>query len=376
MRYYDIINKERIALCCKHYNTSGIEVAQKLRLNPMRLEAGKLTYKQLEKLSNHFGRSTRFFTGSDKLQLKDITSSKFRKLSNKVGNSLDIETIKTIERVEGHRTTYLARYEEFEYEAPPRFTPPRDTQDIKKVSKWLGLDELRLTQKKLNFADYRSLLEEKGILVFVSSPYAGNWHFQGNHDILGFSLYFDYSPVIWIKNDSHRQVSTLMHELRHLLNKGDNLDKDSEEIEADKFASELLLPQEVISEIIDTNNLSGDNDFLIKQCKKVKNRLDVCVQVTLRRLLELGFINKTAFNKCLKQSTKGLSNSTKKVRSSRKRDLEVLNIFGREYVGVILQAYENKEITIVKASYFLDFLNTVEFSNLRKRIYKQMGYVS
>ena len=375
MRYLDSISKDAIALCCKHYNTSRVEVAQKLKLNLDRLEAGQLTYKQLDKLSDYFGKDNDFFIEDDEeIKLEDISSPKFRKISKQVSASLDIDIIKTIENVEWHRELFTYLYKEVLDETPTKFRPPSDIKSTEKISEWLGIDKLRKTKKKLEFQDYRLLLEKKGVLVFVSSPYAGNWHIRNEIGVLGFSLYYSCCPIIWIKHDINCQVFTLMHELRHLLNKGDYVDQDSEEIEADEFATELLLPKKVLADIIDINNIPRDFDLLIKQCKKVKSRLGISVQATLRRLSDLGIIDKSLSKKYINCLNNNLSSNTKKVRCSRKRDLEVLNIFGKKYIALILDAWASKEITIVKAGKYLDFINGEDFQKLDKRILDEGGF--
>ena len=62
-------------------------------------------------------------------------------------------------------------------------------------------------------------MEAQGILVFRSNGYNGKWQISKTDPILGFTLYDNKCPVIFIKKQYGEapQSFTLMHELGHLL---------------------------------------------------------------------------------------------------------------------------------------------------------------
>ena len=374
MGYLNNINIKRIEWCCEYYNTPMSEVASSCGVNLERLKKGLLTLRQLEKVANFFGRRFLFFLDKRKPTEKNSVSPKFRTISNQSKTKLSRDTIKLIEKLERHRAIYIRIYEEMYGEIPAKFNPPKTTKDIKKISTWLGLDELRKSKKKISFADYRRLIEKKGVFVFVSNSYKGGWYVDKDEKINGFSLYYENCPVIWVRKDKNRQTFTLMHELGHLLEKRDYLDAQEEEIEANNFAANLLLPKEVLAKHLEINSLPKDLDLLIEECRKLNNTLDISIQFILQRLANLKLINKKL---CLEYKKRWQVDYLQNLSSSdgkssfgvRVREKEPLQIFGNDYVKTILQSLENREITPNKACRYLDNIKLIHLRKLQESVY-------
>ena len=79
------------------------------------------------------------------------------------------------------------------------------------------------------FESYRNAIKTRGLLVFRTNGYAGNWQIAKESPICGFALYDPVLPVIVVKKQdaSSRQTFTLMHELGHvLLHRTSSIDDD------------------------------------------------------------------------------------------------------------------------------------------------------
>ncbi|SEH55255.1 hypothetical protein BAZSYMB_V2SCAFFOLD00054_5 [Bathymodiolus azoricus thioautotrophic gill symbiont] len=111
----------------------------------------------------------------------------------------------------------------------------------------------------VDFDVLRQAVEDKGIMVFVSNGYNGQWQIEKNEPVRGFSLYYEILPIIVIKKQRSKgaQAFTLMHELAHLLlHKVSAIDDEEDfysyqgkEKEANEFAGNLLMPDEFLSQI-------------------------------------------------------------------------------------------------------------------------------
>src|SRR5690606_5030219 len=141
------------------------------------------------------------------------------------------------------------------------FAPPQLPDDISEAAsvtrRWLGLNA------ENDFEAYRAAVEARGILVFRSNGYNGQWQIPESSSILGFSLYDQTCPLIVVRKEiaAARQTFTLMHELAHvLLHKDSSIDDEADlysqngrEREANAFAGHLLVPDEFLALIDDAD---------------------------------------------------------------------------------------------------------------------------
>ena len=216
------INLERIDWCLADRGMTRDELAREVDIAPATLtkvldgEAG-LTFNQLRKLAAFFGRGTLFFLAPGPVDEATAHTPQFRTLANQKPE-LSARLKLLIERVEHQRAIYLALRDELDPEEVVRFSPP-DLAGLgipaaaRAVRRWLALAD------RNDFNSYRAALEARGLLVFQSNGYHGQWQIAKESPILGFSLYDPACPVILVKKQDSgaRQSFTLMHELGHLL---------------------------------------------------------------------------------------------------------------------------------------------------------------
>lgn len=278
-----------------------------------------------------------------------------------------------IERVEHQRAIYLALRDELDPEEVVRFSPP-DLAGLgipaaaRAVRRWLALAD------RNDFNSYRAALEARGLLVFQSNGYHGQWQIAKESPILGFSLYDPACPVILVKKQDSgaRQSFTLMHELGHLLlHKTSSIDDEADlhahagaEQEANAFAGHLLVPEAFLLSIRDDerpDEIAMLDDWLAPQRKA----WGVSSEVILRRLMDASRLPKaqyTAYRQWC--ATRELPQKTGGSREYRNR--EPKHIFGDGYVRTVLDALNSRRITLAKASTYLDNLKISDLHKLER----------
>ncbi len=373
------INPARLQFCC---NMLGIDITELhkdigVAQNTLKQVVGgeeALSIAQLEKIANFFNRSLLFFLNPKDAQEDKIYSPQFRTINNqKPLRSRKINAL--IERVEQHRKVYLTLLADLNTSINEDWCSKSFTGDIKQVTnivrQWLGV------QDNLDFDQLRALVESKGIMVFVSNGYSGKWQIDKNSPVRGFALYYQTLPVIVIKKQTSKgaQAFTLMHELAHLLlHKESMLDENEDfytyegkEKEANEFASSVLMPDSAINtidlEVLQNLYIQEHDNYL----KPFKQRWCVSGDAILYRLFRDNKITMVHY-----QTYKNLKNKQYHEQEKEKKRLEELgqnkivprnyrhrepiNIFGKPYVTTVLEAKQNKYITLSKASTYLDGL--------------------
>lgn len=371
------INLARIDWCCADHGITRDELAREIDIVPasfakvMAGEAG-LTFNQLRKLAAFFGRGTLFFMEPGPVNEAKVHSPQFRTLSNQKPE-LSHRLKLLIERVERQRTVFLALREELDPTEVVRFTPP-DLAGLSipaaasSVREWLGLSD------RNDFDSYRQAIEARGLLVFRSNGYNGQWQIAKENPILGFSLYEPECPVIVVKKQDvdTRQSFTLMHELGHLLlhrassidDEGDLYSADGEEREANAFAGHLLVPDRFLLSIRDNErpvDVAEFDDWLQPQ----RRAWGVSGEMILRRLMDAGRLPNAAYA-AYRQWSKQRVVPEKEGGSREYRNREPRHIFGDGYVRTVLEAMNARRITLAKASSYLDNLKISDLHKLER----------
>lgn len=378
MERIQFINVSRVLWCCADRGITVHQLAQEVgiaitTINGL-LEGNGLTFNQLKKIAEYFGRGILFFLEEGAVEPEAVHTTAFRTLANQKPE-LSHKLKLLIERVERQRNVYLGLNEDLGYESP-QFNPPNIqglaiSEAARVVRLWLGLGEGN------SFDTYRKALEAKGILVFRSNGYNGNWQIARESPIIGFALYSDVCPVIVIKKQSSdtQQSFTLMHELGHLLlHRASSIDDSQDlyahagvESEANAFAGNLLVPDTFLRLIADAGrprqiaDLDGWLDVYRRQW-------GVSVEVILRRLLDSGRLERDiyhAYREWRAQQTPQIPD-----RGSRQyRYREPGHMFGEHFVKTVLDSLESKNISLVKASKYLDNLNVQAIHRLKEHYY-------
>ena len=373
----DSINPERIAWCCADRGVTPGDLAITLDIPAASMERvmageGGITFNQLRKIAEYLGRGVLFFLEPGPVDEAQIHTPQFRTLANqKPELSAPIKAL--IERVEKQRAVYLSLREDLDETDRPRFTPPalpsnNPGEAAGIVRKWLGLGE------KNSFDSYRAAVEAKGVLVFLSNGYNGKWQIAKESPILGFALYDTDCPAILIKKQDWdtQQTFTLIHELGHiLLHKSSSIDDEQDfqshqgqERDANAFAGYVLVPDSFLATIQD--GTQPEEVSLFDQWLSVPRKTwGASTEVILRRLLDAGRLPQSqyvAYRQWRRQSPAKISDGGNR----EWRHREPKHIFGDTFVRTVLDSLNERQITLAKASSYLDSLKIKDLHQLQR----------
>jgi len=373
------INPNRLQWCCDMLGINLESLSQEVGIAYHTIEKvmdneTALSIKQLNKVAAYFNRSLLFFLEPTNPQEEKVYSVQFRTINNqKPIHSPKIRAL--IERVERQRKVYLSLREELGEEIPSDWYPYQldISGNVKTITsnvrQWLGLGD------QYDFDMLRESVEAKGVMVFVSNGYNGEWQIDKHNPIRGFSLFYESLPIIVIKKQRSKgaQAFTLMHELAHLLlHKESMIDEESDfhsyqgkEKEANEFAGYLLVPKQFLCQIdvdaLRRLRVEEYDNFL----KPFKNRWCVSGEVILIRLLRSQEISQREYN-CYREFKK--NEKFEEGGGTRQyRFREPVNMFGQHFVNTVLDSLHSKNITLAKASTYLDNLKIRDIHKLEGR---------
>lgn len=337
-----------------------------------RLLAGQesLTFNQLKKIAEFFGRGVLFFLDPSPVDAANVHTPQFRTIANqKTDLSPKVKTL--IERVEKQRDIYLnLRESSRSLDEQPTFDPP----DIANLDIAAAADRTRewlaLTAQN-TFDTYREAIERQGILVFRSNGYNGKWQIPKDDPILGFNLFDEICPVIFIKKQYPTQQSfTLMHELAHvLLHRTSSIDDAQDlqahagrERDANAFAGRVLVPAQFLSSIRDRerpHSVGDFDDWLLTQ----RRAWGVSAEVILRRLHDAGRLTQAQYQ-AYRTWRQGVPGQVEDGGNRSYRHREPKHIFGDHFVLTVLDALNSQNVTLNKASSYLDGLKIQDLHRL------------
>ena len=361
------INPERLAWCCADHGITLGDLASEVGIAPASLDrvmSGEtgITFNQLAKVANYFGRGMLFFLEMEPVREEYIHTLAFRTLANQKPE-LSMKVKGLIERVEKQRAIYLALREDINNPDLPEFSPPDLPQgDLRAAAaiarKWLGLGDIN------DFDAYRNAVEAQGVLVFRSNGYNGKWQIAKDSPIIGFTLYSLDCPVIVVKKQESEamQSFTLLHEVGHLLlhktssidDEGDMNSRQGYEQEANAFAGLVLVPDAFLQKIDDAIR-PGDVEQYDDWLKRYRTEWGVSSEVLLRRLLDSGRLPRQKYTD-YRTWRKGLQFPQLSGGSREYRHREPKHVFGDTFVRTVLGALSMRRITLAKASSYLDGL--------------------
>lgn len=224
------------------------------------------------------------------------------------------------------------------------------------IRKYLGVklpfkNKSAYNQKAFNY--YRGLLESKGILVSQISGVSTD-------EMKGISIFYDEYPIIAVNNKDYERAKTfsLIHELAHIIRRSSSLcmidfdeRNDDEEKLCDRIAAEVLMPKESFSEIAQLEiSHSGEWDY--ESLKNVADRFGVSVFATVRRLHEIGLIDKNHFITLYEEISEEFKENQAEINANKElRQLIVpyyakyLNKEGYLYTKTIMNSYSKGKIS-------------------------------
>lgn len=370
------INPQRIRWCCADRGISTEDLADAVGLSRETLvrvlDTGNgLTFNQLRKIAQHFGRGILFFLEKDEATEQRVHSAQFRTLaSQKPEMSASLKAL--IERVEKQRDIYVSLREDVADPDIPRFVAPALPADIVKAAavtrKWLGVGDSN------SFDSYRAALEAKGILVFRTNGYNGKWQIAKENPTLGFAIYDAACPVIVVKKLEFDapQTFTLAHELGHLLLHQDSSIDDQHDLysthgmerDANLFAGHLLVPDRLLKSI-DSGRRPVEVSQFDEWLQPQRRAWGVSGEVILRRLFDSGLLSQTEYSD-YRAWRAGLKVPEQTGGSRMYRHREPRHVFGDPFVKVVFEALSSRQITLAKASSYLDSLKIKDIHQLER----------
>ena len=369
------VNLDRIEWACAEYGMTLEQLSLIAGVSESavkHLAAGDgITPNKLQKIAGYLGHGVLFFVEQGPVEPDSIYTPQFRTILNRKPY-LSPKLRKFVQRVEKQRETYIALQEAIS-EPGVSFTPPDMASPANGPQ--LARDWLNLSISN-NFEISRKKVEEKGVLVFLSNGYNGKWQIPKDDPILGFSLYHDSYPIVVIKKESEqRQLFTLMHELAHLIiHKASWVDDEddlhsysAQEQEASSLAGRVLVPDAVLESVRDQDKPSSVTEY-DNWLANPRDIYGVSGEVILRRLLDSGRLRQehyTAYRQWKNETTRDGREGGN--RSYRYR--EPIHMFGDTFVRTVFEALQAKEITLTRASGYLDNLRIQDVHDLEQYCY-------
>lgn len=371
------VNVGRIIWCMNDRNITAAELAAEIDINTERVKAilsggTAPSVTDLKKIAKYFNRGLLFFVSEGVVNEAKLRTAGFRTLTN-THPMLDADIKALMERVERQRQIFLSLREEIGEDGARTFQPPdvrsnAPPEAANITRNWLGLDG------NGSFETYRQLIEARGVLVFRSNGYVGPWRVPPESEIEGFSVYHEHYPVIFVRKREARQreLFTLAHELGHLiLHREGSIDSEENvfaaqgrEREVNAFAGHLLVPDDALARIDDAQRPENHQDF-DDWLKQPARNLGVSVEVLLRRLLDTGRLNRDDYQAYRVWKEEQIQTQTGFApRNYRHR--EPVGVFGKSFVGTVLEALGSKQITVTKASRFLDNIKITDVHKLQR----------
>ena len=284
------------------------ELARDMKIDPEEIhmwESGLKfpSYTVLENLAyRYFKIPLAVFFFPEPPDLED-TISKFRRLSDYELERLSPDTIRIMRSSEGFQDSLEELFSP--EETRREIFSDINTEGISAVQlanrarEYLGVSiekQFSFTGREAAFKAWRYAVENAGIFTFKYS-------FKDRF-ISGFCLLHMRFPIIVVNNSNSfsRQIFTLMHELGHILYnihgitdvEGQYIEYMAEqeklvEIDCNRFAAELLVPNEVFR-----NDIGAD--FEPEMVPLLAHKYSVSREVILRRLLEDGLVSQDYYN--------------------------------------------------------------------------------
>ena len=372
------INPQRVAWCLADLGVTPEQVAIESdipieRLQPLLDGGGGLTFAQLKKLADYLGRSVLFLLEPGPVEVDKAHSAQFRTLASQKPN-LSRRVKQLVQRVEQQRAVYLGLLDDLDPAERPRFDPPSFPVDPVAAAvaarQWLNLADAN------TFQGFRDAVQTKGVLVFRTNGYAGRWQIAKENPILGFALYDAVAPVIVVKRQAaeSKQTFTLMHELGHLLlHRKSSVDDDADfratqgmERTANLFAAHLLLPDARLAQV-NASDRPEDVAQMDEWLQPYRRAWGVSSDVILLRLVAAGRLQQAVYDayRAWWASRPPLPNQDEKG-SREYRHREPRHVFGDPYVRTVLNALSVRQITLGKASDYLDGLKVNDLHKLER----------
>jgi Zn-dependent peptidase ImmA (M78 family) len=377
MERVEAINVHRIEWCCQQLGITPGQLAAEVGISAGTMDKvmngdGSPTFAQLKKIADYFGRGVLFFLEPEDAQEQNVYTPQFRTLTNQKPN-ISPKVRLLIQRAEKQRAVYLSLREDLDDEDRPRFLPPNLPINNLKAAAAAARQWLQLGAQR-TFDEYRAAVEAQGMLVFRSNGYNGKWQIPKESPIMGFNLYDAECPLVVVKKEAAdaRQTFTLMHELGHiLLHQTSSIDDEADlysyqgdERQANAFAGYALVPDNLLAQIRDNDRPAEVSQYDV-WLEEQRLAWGVSGEVILRRLMDEGRLTNANYNAYRDWRRNNVRPSDEGGNRSY-RHREPKHIFGDTFVRTVLDALDAQQITLSKASSYLDSLKIEDLHRLER----------
>jgi Zn-dependent peptidase ImmA (M78 family) len=211
------------------------------------------------------------------------------------------------------------------------------------------------------FRGWRTVVEQQGILVFQTR--GGQWGVVPE-EMRGVSLYEDILPVILLtgRDAPNARIFTMMHELTHLALHTSGIcdwaEHDDIEVFCNRVAGSVLVPVAMLQKrIADLRIADIEADEL--PIEELSREFSVSREVIVRRLLTLGYVTPSYYQKKREEFRQEYVNRTKTDANLEKEvkipgHIRILSTNGLRYIETVLHAYYEGVISITDVSRYLD----------------------
>ncbi|WP_281648144.1 XRE family transcriptional regulator [Parendozoicomonas sp. Alg238-R29] len=266
-------NPDRLLLAMARRKMKLKELAASIDISTRSLSLYKNGHEEpsittIEKIANCLGYATSFFYG-EQLEAIEVDSVSFRSMSKMTAAKRNAAL------AAGTYALAFNQWMEGHFQLPASNIP-----DLREASPEAAADLIRnkWSLGEMAIKNMVHLLESKGVRVFSLA--------ENNREVDAYSFWKDERPFVFLNTmkSAERSRFDAAHELGHLvLHKHASPSGREIEIEADRFASALLMPAGTVK-------TSAIKFPTLDQLIKLKKKWSVSVAALVRRLSDLGLI--------------------------------------------------------------------------------------
>jgi Zn-dependent peptidase ImmA (M78 family) len=370
-----IVKPELLVWARESARLSVVDAAKKSQISPEKLancETGEdqLTLNQLRTLAKVYKRPLAVFFLAKPPKHFDALRD-FRRLpeSQEIKESPQLSF--EIRRALYRRKAALEMYQELG-ESIPRLTFKASLEDdpetlAGKVREFLEITPEIQSKFKSDYdalRQWRSAIEQKGVLIFQAPKIS-------LEEMRGFSISESILPVIVVnaKDSPYARIFSILHEFAHLVLRQGGLCDLKEpvasfagariEVFCNHLAGAVLVPKNVLFAepmVVQNKHLSS---WPIDTLRDLSKRFQVSREVILRRLLIVGLITESSYQKTRKElqaefKKYAATTSEKEKSGFTTPDVKAISEAGQAFVQLVLNSYYQEKITLSDVSDFLE----------------------